>query len=58
MFAKLISGLALSLLTEKVICAVAIHILRWLVKRTTNDLDDKIVEEVAKALGAEAVKGS
>lgn len=44
--------LGTSLLTEKFVIRMAILVLEKLVKSTKNDLDDKVVAEVKKALEA------
>ncbi|WP_198515411.1 hypothetical protein [Marinomonas sp. ef1] len=38
------------LVTEKVLIAVFLHVAESLTKKSTNTLDDKLVEEVKKAL--------
>lgn len=50
MFGKIIGTLTTSLLTERVVIEVGLHILTWLFERTSNKLDDKILNEVKKAL--------
>lgn len=50
MFANLLSTLALKLLTEKVIVKISLSMLGYLVKKTTNTLDDEIYETVKRAL--------
>jgi len=42
-----------ALLTEKVLISIVIRLGDWLVKRTTNDLDDSVWNEVKTALEAE-----
>jgi hypothetical protein len=53
MLTKLLSTLALKLLTERVIINVSLACLDYLAVKTTNQLDDKIVAEVKKALKVE-----
>jgi len=48
---NIIIALLMKLATEAFLARAAILILKQLSKSTENDLDDKIVEEVAKALG-------
>lgn len=48
--AKIIVSLARKLLTEALIARVTVYTLDDLAKRTTNQLDDKIVGAVADAL--------
>ncbi|RBO82617.1 hypothetical protein DFP76_10582 [Marinomonas aquiplantarum] len=38
------------LVTEKVLIAVFLHVAEFLTKKSTNTLDDKLVDEVKKAL--------
>ena len=38
------------LVTEKVLIAVFLHVAEFLTKKSSNTLDDKLVEEVKKAL--------
>jgi hypothetical protein len=47
------SRILVALLSEKVIIAILIRLGDWLVKRTTNSLDDQIWGEVKKALEKE-----
>jgi len=47
---KLLGTLATKLLSEKVLIAIVLKLGDWLVKRSENDLDDKIWAEVSKAL--------
>ncbi|AUR98314.1 hypothetical protein NVP1249A_20 [Vibrio phage 1.249.A._10N.261.55.B9] len=51
MFAKIMSTLAIKLLTEKVIIKVSITMLDYLTKKTTNTLDDELLATVKEALG-------
>lgn len=46
----LLKTLLTKLVTEKVLIAVFLHLASYLVSVTTNELDDKIVEEIKKAL--------
>lgn len=48
--AGVISRLVTSLLTERFVINVAILLLEWLVKRTENDLDDRLLEHLKDAL--------
>lgn len=50
MIGKFFGRLTTLIFTEPVVIAIALHILTWLVERTTNNLDDKILNEVKKAL--------
>ena len=47
---KLLAAIATKLLSEKVLIAIVLKLGDWLVKRSSNDLDDKIWAEVSKAL--------
>jgi|TARA_Y100000004_G_C8758991_1_gene345702 hypothetical protein len=47
---KLLATIASKLLSEKVLIAIVLKLGDWLVKRSSNDLDDKIWAEVSKAL--------
>jgi len=47
---KLLGAIATKLLSEKVLIAIVMKLGDWLVKRSSNDLDDKIWAEVSKAL--------
>lgn len=51
MFAKIISSLALKLLTEKVIMKMSVSLLGYLVNKTDNKLDDELFKTVKEALG-------
>lgn len=53
MIASLVSTLTLKLLTEKVIIEVALQLLNWLVHRTSNKFDDKLLAIVDSALRGE-----
>ena len=45
----LLGGIATKLLSQKVLIAILLRLGDWLVKRSENDLDDKIWEEVRKS---------
>jgi hypothetical protein len=47
---KLLGTLATKIFTQKVLIAIVLKLGEWLVKRSENDLDDKIWVEVTKAL--------
>ena len=47
----LLGGIATKILSQKVMIAILIKLGDWLVKRSENKLDDKVWEEVKKALG-------
>ena len=47
----LLGGIATKILSQKVMIAILIKLGDWLVKRSENDLDDKIWAEVKSALG-------
>lgn len=51
MFSKLLTTLALKLLTEKVIIKVSVSMMGYLVKKTDNTLDDEVFATVKEALG-------
>ncbi len=51
MLIKILSGIALRLLSEKLIIGLAMHGLSAIVKKTKNGVDDDIFCEVAEALG-------
>lgn len=51
MFAKILSTLAIKLLTEKVLIKVSMSAMGYLVKKTTNTLDDELYQTVKEALG-------
>jgi hypothetical protein len=51
MFAKILSSLAIKLLTEKVLIKLSLSALDYLVAKTTNKLDDKLLKTVKEALG-------
>lgn len=53
MLVKLVLSLGVKLLTQKFLVSAFIHIAEYLVKKTDNDLDDKLVAEIKKALSAE-----
>ena len=46
----LLGSIATKMLTQKVLIAIIIKLGDWLVKRSENELDDKIWDEVKKAL--------
>ena len=46
---KLLGAVATKLFSQKVLIAIVLKLGDWLVKRSENDLDDKIWEEVKKA---------
>jgi hypothetical protein len=50
MLAGAAKTLIISLLSERVIMKVAIEVLDWLAKRSTNKLDDKLVSTVRQRL--------
>ena len=45
-----LAGVGKALLTEKIIINLVLVLAEWLVKRTGNDLDDKILAVVKEAL--------
>ena len=47
----LLGGIATKILSQKVMIAILIKLGDWLVKRSENELDDKIWVEVKTALG-------
>lgn len=47
----LLGGIATKVLSQKVMIAILVKLGDWLVKRSENDLDDKIWAEVKSALG-------
>ena len=49
-FMAILKTLLTKLVTEKVLIAVFLHVAESLAKKSTNTLDDKLVEEVKKAL--------
>tara|TARA_R110000824_G_scaffold137515_2_gene301629 strand:- start:667 stop:831 length:165 start_codon:yes stop_codon:yes gene_type:complete len=49
---KIVSAIATKLFSQKVLIAIVLKLGEWLVKRSENDLDDKIWAEVTKALKA------
>lgn len=51
MLAKLLSSVALKLLTEKVIIKVSVSLMGYLVSKTDNKLDDELFKTVKEALG-------
>ena len=46
----ILKTLLTKLVTEKVLIAVFLHVAEFLTKKSSNPLDDKLVEEVKKAL--------
>tara|TARA_Y100001968_G_scaffold102797_1_gene92779 strand:+ start:16403 stop:16570 length:168 start_codon:yes stop_codon:yes gene_type:complete len=46
----ILKTVAIKLVSEKVLIALTLHIVKYLAKKSTNTLDDKLVEEVEKAL--------
>jgi len=50
MFTKILSTLALKLLTEKVIIKLTLACAGYLVKKTDNKLDDELLETIKGAL--------
>lgn len=50
MIGKILSTLAIKLLTEKVIIKVTLSCTGYLVKKTSNKLDDELFETIKKAL--------
>ena len=50
MFAKILSTIAIKLLTERVIINVTVYVAEYLAQKSTNKLDDKIVAEIKEAL--------
>jgi hypothetical protein len=50
MLAKILSSVAIKLMTEKVIIKVTLTLAEWLAKRTTNTLDDELIKQVKEAL--------
>ena len=46
----LLGGIATKILSQKVMIAILVKLGDWLVKRSENELDDKIWLEVKKAL--------
>lgn len=51
MITKILLSVGVKLLTEKFLVAALIHIAEYLAKKTSNNLDDKIIAEVKLALG-------
>jgi|TARA_R100001082_G_C4230968_1_gene103203 hypothetical protein len=47
----ILGGIATKILSQKVMIAILIKLGDWLVKRSENELDDKIWVEVKTALG-------
>tara|TARA_R100000152_G_C6781975_1_gene217844 strand:+ start:9205 stop:9357 length:153 start_codon:yes stop_codon:yes gene_type:complete len=47
---SLLGVVATKLLSEKVLIAILLKVAEWLVSRSSNDLDDKILAEVKKSL--------
>lgn len=48
----LLGSIATKVLSQKVLIAIVLKLGDWLVKKSENDLDDKIWAEVKKALNA------
>lgn len=48
--AKIALTVGVKLLTDKFLISVVLHVAEYLSKKTTNDLDDKIVAEIREAL--------
>ncbi len=46
----ILSAIATKMLSQKVLIAILLKLGDWLVKRSENDLDDKIWAEVRKSL--------
>ena len=46
----ILSAIATKMLSQKVLIAILLKLGDWLVKRSENDLDDKIWAEVKKSL--------
>ena len=46
----ILGGIATKLLSQKVLIAILLKLGDWIVKRSENELDDKIWDEVKKAL--------
>ena len=46
----LLGTIATKLLSEKVLIAILLKVAEWLVNRSSNDLDNKILAEVKKSL--------
>jgi len=47
---SLLGTIATKLLSEKVLIAILLKVAEWLVNRSSNDLDNKILAEVKKSL--------
>ena len=47
----ILGSIATKMLSQKVMIAIMVKLGDWLVKRSENDLDDKIWAEVKQALG-------
>ena len=47
----ILGSIATKILSQKVMIAILVKLGDWLVKRSENDLDDKIWAEVKSALG-------
>jgi hypothetical protein len=50
---KLLGAIATKLFSQKVLIAIVLKLGDWLVRRSENDLDDKVWAEVSKALNAD-----
>ena len=46
----ILGGIATKILSQKVLIAILLKLGDWIVKRSENELDDKIWDEVKKAL--------
>lgn len=51
MIGKILLTMATRLVTEKFLTAFLIHIAEHLAKKTSNELDDKIISDIKSALG-------
>ena len=49
---KLLGAIATKVFSQKVLIVILLKLGDWLVKRSENDLDDKVWAEVSKALEA------
>ena len=56
MLIKLFVGMAMQLLTERFVARTIVRGCRALAEKTTNDLDDGMVDDLADALGQEDMK--
>ena len=46
----IVGAIATKVLSEKVLIAIVLKVAEWLVNRSSNDLDNKILDEIKKAL--------